>query len=101
MSTKGNIKNILIPSHYAQSINNTNRFPKFYKLIRTERLGEDICRLLQFRNIQQLDGFVFNQLTNVMTMSFNMLGSFMEDWILGKFEDSLIITKQRSHTCLR
>lgn len=65
----------------------------FFKLGPSKCFSKKISWLLLSRNEFYLDCVIFNLLTGEMIINFEVLGFFMEDWVVAKFNATLIVAE--------
>jgi hypothetical protein len=58
-----------------------------------QQLNENISNLIFCLHMSCLDFFILNFLTNSMAIQFNVLGSFMINWVGFNVEGCLVVTK--------
>ena len=71
--------------HHSQLIFEEDKLP-FH-----QGLGENVCNLLIYGNILELDNFLLDPVLDEAIFDFIMLGLVMEHWILKEFDTTLII----------
>lgn len=75
-------------------ITNAQLAKEITKLTSSQSLGEDICELLSGRDMRCADSPIANSIPNIVTIHFNVLGTFMEDRVLSNVKSGSTITEQ-------
>lgn len=68
----------------------------FFKFSSSERFSKNVSRLFLRRDELYFDCVVFYFLTSKVIFNFKVFGFFMKDWIVAKFDATLIVAKKRS-----
>jgi hypothetical protein len=56
-----------------------------------ERFGEDVCNLLCYRTITQIDDLLMNHLPEKMHVNLNMFGPLMMNEVLRDLDGTLVV----------